>query len=109
MAPRSCCLFPAVYFLPPASEMTVKRAASARRMIIEKSIAPWFTVTDIEAAIAAPPAVAMYGQTVIPAFCIQVAMDTAMPEDACETAPPAPFKIHGMQIENASPQINAPR
>ena len=62
-----------------------------------------------EAAKAAPPAVTRYGHTVIPAFCMQVAMETAIPEEACGTAPPAPFKMHGIQMEKASPQINAPR
>ncbi|MGI6061580.1 MAG: hypothetical protein ACOYBI_19310 [Blautia sp.] len=67
--------------------------------MIENSIAPCVPESFPEAVKTAPPAVTRYGHTAIPAFCIQVAMETAIPEEACETAPPAPFKIHGIQME----------
>lgn len=94
-------------FLFPVNAMIVKSTARTMRMMIENSIAPCVPVSVPDDVKIAPPAVTRYGQIVIPAFCIHVAIDTAIPAEVCETAPPAPFRMHGIQIEKASPHMNA--
>lgn len=83
--------------------------ANTRIMTMAAIMPHWLAVNpELEALSAVPIGVTMYGHTDIPAFCKHVAIDTAIADDVTATEFPAPVIIHGIQIENARPQINAP-